>query len=31
MPKYLAAIHLPDNYVPSLEDETMHRDIYALN
>jgi hypothetical protein len=31
MPKYLAAIHLPDNYEPSLEDEAMHRDIYALN
>jgi hypothetical protein len=31
MPKFLVAIHLPDNYQPSLEDEAMHRDIYALN
>ena len=31
MPKYLVTIQLPDNYVPSLEDEAMHRDIHALN
>jgi hypothetical protein len=31
MPKYLVAAHFPDNYVPSLEDEAMHRGIYALN
>jgi hypothetical protein len=31
MPKYWVAIHLPDNYVPSPEDEAMQRDIYALN
>ena len=31
MPQYLVTIHLPDNYVPSLEDEAMVRDIHALN
>lgn len=31
MPQYLVAIHHPDNYVPSLEDESMIRDISALN
>jgi hypothetical protein len=31
MPQYLVAIHHPDNYDPSLEDETMDRDIDVLN
>ena len=31
MPQYLVAIHHPDNYDPSLEDEAMIRDISALN
>lgn len=31
MPNYLVAIHHPDNYDPSLEDEAMARDIDALN
>ena len=31
MPQYLVAIHHPDNYVPSLEDEAMIHDIQALN
>lgn len=32
MPKYLVAIHLPDDYDPSVtENETMRRDIDALN
>lgn len=31
MPRYLVAIHHPDNYDPSLEDEAMHRAIEALN
>ena len=31
MPQYLVAIHHPDNYDPSLEDETMGRDIDGLN
>lgn len=31
MPQYLVAIHHPDNYDPSLEDEAMVRDIQALN
>ena len=31
MPKYLVAIHHPDNYDPSVEDEAMHRDIDVLN
>ena len=29
--KYLIAIHHPDDYDPSAEDEAMHRDIDALN
>jgi hypothetical protein len=31
MPQYLVAIHHPDNYDPSLEDEAMMRDIDVLN
>ncbi len=31
MPQYLVAIHHPDGYDGSLEDEAMHRDIGALN
>ena len=31
MPKYLVAIHHPDNYNSSLEGEAMIRDIGALN
>jgi len=31
MTQYLVAIHQPDNYDPSAEDEAMHRDIDALN
>ena len=31
MPQYLVAIHHPDGYDGSLEDEAMHRDIDALN
>jgi len=31
MPQFLVAIHHPDNYVPSLEDEAMIRDISVLN
>ncbi|HEY4131714.1 MAG TPA: YciI family protein [Gemmatimonadaceae bacterium] len=31
MPKFLVAIHHPDNYDPSLEDEAMIGDITALN
>ena len=31
MPHYLAAIHHPDNYDASREDEAMGRDIDALN
>jgi hypothetical protein len=31
MPKYLIAIYHPDDYDPSTEDETMHRDIDTLN
>ena len=31
MPQYLVAIHHPDNYDPSAEDEAMGRDISALN
>ncbi len=31
MAQYLVAIHHPDNYDPSAEDEAMHRDIGALN
>jgi hypothetical protein len=31
MPQYLVAIHHPDNYDPSTEDEAMKRDIDTLN
>ena len=31
MPQYFVTIQLPDNYDPSLEDEAVQRDIYALN
>ena len=31
MPQYLVAIHHPDDYNPSLEDEAMIRDIDVLN
>ncbi len=31
MPHYLVAIHHPDNYDPSTEDEAMVRDIDVLN
>lgn len=31
MSQYLVAIHLPDNYDPSLEGEAMVRDIDVLN
>jgi len=31
MPHYLVAIHHPDNYDPSLEDEAMIGDIHRLN
>ena len=31
MPQYLVAIHHPDDYDPSTEDEAMVRDIDALN
>ncbi len=31
MAQYLVAIHHPDNYDPSLEDEAMERDIDVLN
>ena len=31
MPQYLVAIHHPDDYDPSREDEAMRRDISALN
>ena len=31
MTQYLVAIHHPDNYDASLEDEAMHRGIDALN
>ncbi|GLQ91954.1 YciI family protein [Dyella acidisoli] len=31
MPQYLVAIHHPENYDPSLEDEAMIHDIDALN
>lgn len=31
MPHYLVTIQLPDNYDPSAEDETVVRDIHALN
>ena len=31
MTQYLVAIHHPDDYDPSVEDEAMHRDIDVLN
>jgi hypothetical protein len=31
MPQYLVAIHHPDDYDPSREDDAMGRDISALN
>jgi hypothetical protein len=31
MPQYLVAIHLPDDYDPSAEDEATSNDIDALN
>ena len=31
MPQYLVAIHHPDDYDPSVEDEVMGRDIDVLN
>jgi hypothetical protein len=31
MPQFLVAIHHPDNFVSSLEDEATIRDISALN
>jgi hypothetical protein len=31
MAQYLVAIHHPDDYDPSIEDEAMHRHISALN
>ena len=31
MKQYLVAIHLPDDYDPSVETEAMSRDIDALN
>jgi hypothetical protein len=31
MAQYLVAIHHPDDYDPSVEDEAMSRDIHALN
>lgn len=31
MTQFLVAIHHPDDYEPSLEDEAMHRDIDVLN
>jgi hypothetical protein len=31
MTQYLVAIHHPDGYDPSVEDEAMHRDIDAVN
>ena len=31
MPQYLVAIHHPDDYEPSFENEAMHRDIDLLN
>jgi hypothetical protein len=31
MTRYLVAIHHPDNYDSSREDEAMHRDIDVLN
>ena len=31
MTQYLVAIHLPDNFDPSLQDKAMERDIDTLN
>lgn len=31
MPRYLVAIHHPDNYDPSTESQEMRNDIHALN
>lgn len=31
MPRFLVAIHHPDNYDPSVEDKAMTRDIDLLN
>jgi hypothetical protein len=31
MPQFLVAIHHPDNYDPSVEDDAMARDIDVLN
>jgi len=31
MPQFLVAIHHPDDYDPSVEDEAMHRDIDVVN
>jgi hypothetical protein len=31
MPQFMVAVHHPDNYVPSLEDEGTMEDIHALN
>ena len=31
MTQYLVAIHHPDDYDPSVEDEAMYRDIDVLN
>src|SRR5262245_44538614 len=31
MPQYLVAIHLPDDYDPSVEDKAVHHDIDVLN
>ena len=31
MKQYWVAIHHPDDYDPSVEDDAMHRDIDALN
>ncbi|MGB6692119.1 MAG: YciI family protein [Terracidiphilus sp.] len=31
MPQYYVAIHLPDDFDPSTQDEATIRDIYALN
>ena len=31
MPQYLVAVHHPDNYDPSTEDQAMGRDIDVLN
>ena len=31
MPRYLVAIHHPDDFDPSVENEAMHRDIDVLN